>query len=290
MGIKRKLAIAAATAASSYVLALGAAVVNQRRILYRQPTKIFGETAIQIILEAEGDEPSMKGWILNPSQEKALIYYGGSAESVEERIKKLTEFFPDFTIYLMPYRGFGPNSAYRSLEAKIKSDAIRLYHHVKTKHQELHVIGRSLGTGVAIHVAARHSVDTLSLITPYDSILDVAQRRSYTKIIPQFSKLFVDKFESWRDAVKLNLPVNAVLAEIDYVTPHERWYSLKKHIHTDVYENVITKTNHTNIVDKDATWQNIQKFIAEHPERSASRLKSPPLETVNGWTEVKSEK
>lgn len=288
MSIKRKLGLAALTAVASYAATVGTAYLTQRRILYRQPKTVYGTVQQEIILEQHGDEPCMRGWVLHPGQENALIYYGGSSESVENRIPKLMQYFPDHTIYLMPYRGFGPNHDYCSEEHKIKADSIRLYHHVKNKHNYLHVVGRSLGTGVAIHVAARNKVDTLSLVTPYDSILEVAKNRAYSKIIPQLPRLFKDKFESWRDAIKLTLPVNVLLAEIDVVTPHERWHSLKKHIHTEIFENILPGTNHTNIMDKDSTWLNIQNFVHQSQKESSSIDELLPLKE-NEWVEVRAD-
>ena len=57
------------------------------------------------------------------------------------------------------------------------ADALALYDEVRGRHpgQPIAVIGRSLGSGVASHVAAQRDVSKLVLVTPFDSLAEVAQ-------------------------------------------------------------------------------------------------------------------
>ena len=74
----------------------------------------------------------------------------------------------------MDYRGYGFSTGV-STEATLYRDALKLYDSVKSKHTRISLGGRSLGTAVATYVAAYREVSKLALITPFDSIVNVAQ-------------------------------------------------------------------------------------------------------------------
>jgi uncharacterized protein len=78
------------------------------------------------------------------------------------------------------------------------------------------VIGRSLGSGVAIHVASERRVERLLLVTPYDSLLKIAAGQF--RYFP-LTWLMLDKFESWRYAPKVTAPTQLIAAQYDEVIP-----------------------------------------------------------------------
>jgi hypothetical protein len=88
------------------------------------------------------------------------------------------------------------------------------------------VIGRSLGSGVAIHIASERPVERLVLVTPYDSILNIAASRfGYFPL----RWLMLDKFESWRYASKVTAPTQLIAAQNDEVIPAASTAALYKH-------------------------------------------------------------
>jgi uncharacterized protein len=91
-----------------------------------------------------------------------------------------------------------------------------LFDRVHVDHTKIIVIGRSLGSGVAIHLAGERSVERLILVTPYDSILKIAAAQ-----FPCFPVrwLLQDKFESWRYAPKVAVPTQLIAALNDEVIP-----------------------------------------------------------------------
>lgn len=107
---------------------------------------------------------------------KALIYFGGNAEDVAMNLPEFARLFPDTALYLMRYRGYG-GSAGSPSEAALILDGMALFDRVKAEHEHVVVIGRSLGSGVAVQVAAARPVDRLVLVTPFDSLLGLAERQ-----------------------------------------------------------------------------------------------------------------
>jgi pimeloyl-ACP methyl ester carboxylesterase len=126
----------------------------------------------------------------------AVVYFGGNAEDVAASVPGLVRAFPGRSIYALHYRGYN-GSAGKPSEAALIADALALYDLVYGTNPHIVVIGRSLGSGVAIHVAALRGVERLVLVTPYNSLEELAAQR-----FPLFpiSWLMLDKFESWRYA------------------------------------------------------------------------------------------
>jgi len=152
----------------------------------------------------------------------ALIYFGGNAEEVSGSLRMFSAAFPKHAIYLMHYRGYDGSSG-KPTEADLHSDAQALYDLVRTRHNKIVVVGRSLGSGVAIRLAASNSVNHLVLVTPYDSLLNIA-KQTYSFIPVRL--ILKDRFESWRYAPLVKAPTILIAAETDGVIPRESNLSL----------------------------------------------------------------
>jgi pimeloyl-ACP methyl ester carboxylesterase len=146
---------------------------------------------------------------------RALIYFGGNAEDVSLGLPAFSSAFPDRALFFLHYRGYGGSSGKPSEEA-IQSDAIALFDRVRLEYSDIAVIGRSLGSGVAIRLASHRPVSALVLVTPYDSIQELAARQ-----LPYFPIrwLLIDKFESWRYAPAIRVPTLLLAAANDEVIP-----------------------------------------------------------------------
>lgn len=146
---------------------------------------------------------------------KALLYFGGNAENVGLSLPSLSSAFPDHALFLMDYRGYGGSSGKPSEDA-LQGDALALYDRVHTEHAQIAVLGRSLGSGIAVWTASRRTVSALLLVTPYNSIEELAARRfPYVPI----RWLLIDKFESWRHARTIRAPTLLLAAADDQTVP-----------------------------------------------------------------------
>lgn len=145
----------------------------------------------------------------------AVLYFGGNGEDVSSSVAPLMAAFPEREIVMLHYRGYG-GSAGRPTEADITADAAGLFDKVHAEHPDVIVIGRSLGTGVAARLASTRPVSRLVLVTPYDSLLGIAEGQ-----FPFFpvKYLLIDKYESWRYVPAIKVPVLILAAEKDEVIP-----------------------------------------------------------------------
>ncbi|MGR5519996.1 alpha/beta hydrolase [Vibrio sp. PNB22_4_2] len=184
------------------------------------------------------------GWMLNEGQPKALIYYGGNAESIEANIPFFKALAPDYTIYLIPYRGYGNNLG-TPTEKALYSDAVQIFESVKTQHDSISLLGRSLGSGVATYVAANHQVDKLILVTPFDSIENVAKDIYW--MLP-VSWMLKDKYRSLDRAKDITAQTYIFIAEEDRVITRARTEQLIAEFGNQLAEVfVITGAGHNTI-------------------------------------------
>jgi pimeloyl-ACP methyl ester carboxylesterase len=146
---------------------------------------------------------------------KAVVYFGGNAEDTSQTVPELMLAFPDRAVYAMHFRGYG-GSAGTPSEKDLVADALALFDRVHARHADVVVVGRSLGSGVATQVAAARPASRLVLVTPYDSLANVAA--SHYPVFP-VRWLMQDRFDSVAFAPKLSLPTTIVAAERDEVIP-----------------------------------------------------------------------
>jgi pimeloyl-ACP methyl ester carboxylesterase len=205
----------------------------QRSLIYFPQPSAFGTPSTTLTLPVPGADVVVS--VRQHIGQKALIYFGGNAEDVSASLPSFSSAFPDYAIYLLHYRGYGGSSGTAS-EETLHADAEILFDKVHAEHPDIAVVGRSLGTGVAIRLASQRPVSRLVLVTPYDSIQEIAAQQ-----FPYFPVrwLLKDKFESWRYAPKIRIPTLLIAAEFDEVIPRANTERLKAAFARDVASLVI---------------------------------------------------
>jgi hypothetical protein len=118
----------------------------------------------------------------------------------------------------MHYRGYGRSTG-KPTEVALHADAIALFDQMAREHTEITVIGRSLGSGVAIRLAAERPVARLVLVAPYDSVAAVAAQQF--ALFP-VRWLILDRFDSASLAPAIRAPTTVIVAERDEVIRRER--------------------------------------------------------------------
>jgi pimeloyl-ACP methyl ester carboxylesterase len=164
------------------------------------------------------------------ASQQALLYFGGNAEDVSVSLAEFAQAFPDHALYLMHYRGYG-GSAGRPSEQALVSDALALFDQISQQHSDITVIGRSLGSGVAVQLAAQRPVQQLVLITPFDSLTALASQQ-----FPLFPVrwLLKDRYESAQAAASINTPTLLLVAKQDEIIDPERGEALYQAFPTGV--------------------------------------------------------
>jgi uncharacterized protein len=157
---------------------------------------------------------------------------------------ELEAAFPDRDLYLMHYRGYGSSSG-RPSEAALFADALALFDLVRATHQDVVVVGRSLGSGVAVYLASRRPVSRLVLVAPFDSVLAVAARAFW--FVPM-RWLLRDRFESAQYAAGVTAPTTIIAAEHDVQIPRSHTDALLRRFRPGIATlTVIAGVGHNTI-------------------------------------------
>jgi pimeloyl-ACP methyl ester carboxylesterase len=215
----RTLLAIVAIAALIYVALCVTLFLAQRSfIYYPQPRSAAADSPITLSVDGERILVNTRP---HPGA-AAVIYFGGNAEDVSFSLPTLAAAFPERSVFAMNYRAYGGSSGKPS-ETGLIADALALFDSVHADHPHIIVIGRSLGSGVAIHIASERPAESLILITPYDSLLRIAANQF--GFLP-LRWLMLDKFESWRYAPKITVPTLLIAAQNDEVIPYASTKSL----------------------------------------------------------------
>lgn len=243
----RVLATVAAAVALAYLGLCAILFVFQRALIYfPQPRSVSTGSTLLTLSE---DEARVLVTTRARSGPNAVLYFGGNAEDVTTSLPILAGAFPDHALYLLHYRGYGGSSG-KPTEAALFADSLALYDKIHPGHRNIVVVGRSLGSGVAVHLASLRSVARLVLVTPYDSLLDLAaQQFPYVPV----RWLLLDKFESWKYAGQVTAPTLIIAAEHDEVVPRASTDSLYTRFRHGVASlKVIAGAGHNTISESPA--------------------------------------
>lgn len=188
---------------------------RQRDLTYYPQATRVPVADTDFALEREG--LVLRGWHRNPGQPDALVYFGGNAESARGSAEQFAAWFPGRTVYALAYRGYGASEGEPTEEA-LAGDAIALYDLVASLHPggDIAVAGRSLGSGVAAHVARARPVHRLVLVTPFDSLVGVAGE--HYPWLP-VGLLMKDRYDSALHLAGYRGPVLVLSAGRDRVVP-----------------------------------------------------------------------
>jgi len=231
--------------------------INQRDFLYF-PTPDIVTPYTQMTLQNE--KVSINIIVLNEGYENAILYFGGNAESMAQSSDYIAQQFPAFTVYLMDYRGYGGSTGVPT-EKGLYSDALKLYDTIKPKHDRISIGGRSLGTAIATYVAAHREVSRLALITPFDSIVNVANGRY--PIYP-VSFLLHDTYDSKSRVQNIRAKTFIVMAQNDRIISKERTQQLIDAFDPSQLEvTTIENRGHNDISSDKRYYKIMQDFIGE---------------------------
>jgi len=192
-------------------------------------------------------DATIQVWRLHGTLSDAVVYFGGNAEDVSQSVPQFAGLFPDKAIYLVNYRGYGASTG-DPTEAALLGDAQAVFDKLSAMHSKVSVIGRSLGSGVAVYLAATRNPEHLVLVTPYDSMARLAQ--SSFPIFP-VSALLKDRYDSISYAGSNLSPTLMLIAGRDEIIPG----SSSRNLAAAIDPALITIS-----VVSDATHNTIQEF------------------------------
>ena len=203
--------------------------------------------------------PDTRIWIdrLNPGQPKALLYFPGNTTSDWDDAMRLSKALPHHTLYFVRYRGYANSEGSPSQDA-LYADALALFDAIRSKHTSIDIMGRSLGTGMAVYTAAKRQGGKLLLTTPFDGIL-LAAKKAYPWL--PVSLLLKDPFPSKDFAPDIDEQTEIIMAKNDQKIPNASSENLIKAFKKKPEVIVLRGTTHSAIVRHPLYLKTLQDFL-----------------------------
>ena len=232
-----------------------------RELIYpRRGTRCAADASMH---ELDVGGTTLRGWLVNPDRDRVLVYFGGNGERLDLWREVVARHFPDHATYLMAYRGYGASDGSPSQDG-LSADALALIDHVNERHPDarVDVIGRSLGTAVALHVATQRPVDHVVLVTPFDSLTATA-----SDLFPGLpvARLIEDHWDSAAIAADVQVPILVLRAARDQVVRPERTDVLLRVLRQPVVIS-FPDADHNDISDDPGYWTAISTFLGAGDE------------------------
>jgi len=200
-------------------------------------------------------EGRLDGVYLDNHSKKLIIYFGGNADDATDFIEVVKDL-KEFDVVAFNYRG-NALSIGKPSEKVLYEDALSIYDHF-SKDKNVYIVGRSLGSGVATYLASKKDVKKLFLITPYDSIENVAKQR-----YPFFpiSLLIKYKFNSKEYIKNVKSPIVIFMVSGDKVVSNQRTKNLIRYIKSRYILKIFKNTTHADILSDKSFIKEFKKSL-----------------------------
>jgi len=174
-----------------------------------------------------------------PAQKGAVLYLHGNTGSLRRWGKRAPRFTSLGHSVLMPdHRGYGKSRG-RLSEAALHADALAWYDLLAGKYGEENVVvyGRSLGSGLAVPIAAERSPRALVLESPFANLYDVAKH--YLGILP-YRWLLRYPFRNDEAMAQVKCPVYIFHGKRDPLVPYSSALRLYAAVPVDLHRELIS--------------------------------------------------
>jgi pimeloyl-ACP methyl ester carboxylesterase len=204
------------------------------------------------------DGTRLHAWHVRAAPASRLVmYFGGNAEEVSWMLHEAGNRTPGTSWLLVDYRGYGSSGGSPS-EAALVADALQWHDELGKTYKTIHVFGRSLGSGVAVQLAAQRPIAGVVLVTPFDSMVEVGKH--HYPFLP-VSWMLRHRFDSVALAPKISAPLLCLVAARDEIIPavharrlHDAWGGPKRWV-------ALEGAGHNSTDDHPGYWPSILGFL-----------------------------
>lgn len=208
-----------------YLLAVVAMFTLQRQLQYHATNRGpspgeagFRNVEEHLLVASDGIEIVL--WHSRaPAGAATILYLHGNGGEMADRPKRFATYqAAGLGVAYLSYRGFGPSKG-KITETGLHDDAATAYQWLMDQGIQparLAVVGESLGTGVAVRLAADHEVGALLLEAPYTSTADIAAS-VYPWLPVRF--LMLDQFRSIDHVGRVRAPLFVLHGDQDSTIP-----------------------------------------------------------------------
>jgi fermentation-respiration switch protein FrsA (DUF1100 family) len=208
-----------------YLCGLAVLFFAQRSFLFPIPQTLrtapeaagFSQAEEHILTTADGEKVIVWHVPAKPGR-PVVLYFHGNGDYLAGFFARFRDLIADGTgIVALSYRGYTGSSGQPS-EQGLLQDAAAAYAFTSARYSADRIVvwGFSLGTGVAVALAAEQPIGKLILEAPYTSIVDVAA--SHFRFVP-VRWLMRDRFRSDERIARVTAPLLVMHGERDFTIP-----------------------------------------------------------------------
>jgi uncharacterized protein len=269
MSLLIKIAVFALCA---YAVILLAAYLGQRRLMYfpdrtRTPPAAMGLANVDERVLDTPDGARVIAWYgkARPG-EPTILYFHGNAGSLAARAERVRRFMAEgWGVFMLSYRGYSggtgsPSEAANVADARLAYDTLVADGVAPTS---IVLYGESLGSGVAVRIAAEQPAAGLILDAPYTSILEVAKSAYFYLPVDTFLK---DRYETRNYIGKVRIPLLVLHGERDRVIPVTMGRELARLANEPKRLVILPNAGHSDIyVDGNAGMDAVRDWVRQLP-------------------------
>ena len=222
---------------------------SKRLALSRRP-------AVESLFIDAADGTRLHAW--HVKGESLVIYFGGNAEEVSWMLEEAARRTPRTGWLLVDYRGYGSSGGSPS-ESALVADGLRWYDQMGGQYKNIYLFGRSLGSGVAVQLAAQRPTAGVILVSPFDSLVEVGKR--HYPFLP-VNWMLRHRFDSVAVAPKIAAPLLCIVATDDEIIPaahakrlYDAWGGEKRWVGLE-------GAGHNSTDDAASYWTSIAAFLS----------------------------
>jgi hypothetical protein len=216
-----------------YVLALCGLAIFQRRLQYFPDRRLVnpaqaGMSGVEDLRLTIVDGETLVAWVVPAKDGHPLIlYFHGNGGALVDRIPRFRALTASgYGLLAISYRGYGGSTG-SPTQKGLMDDGETAYLEARARGHDgdrIVLLGESLGTGVAIALAATHEAAALVLDSPYSSAVEVAA--AHYAIFP-VNWLMFDRYRSDLAISEVHIPILVVHGDEDDVS-HGRFAILPR--------------------------------------------------------------
>lgn len=196
---------------------------------------------------------------IDPEKTKTVLFFDGNAGNIVDFIAQFS--LPDANFIAFNYRGYGKSTGKPS-EAVVFADALFLYDTLTQEGiispENTYIMGRSIGSGVATYLASKRPSQGVILITPFDSIEQIAKER-----FPMYpiSWILQNKFLSIQYAQEKPNRVLIIYGAKDTLVKNANTERLFEAWNGEKEKFLLPDFDHDNIIFSEEMWKKIENFL-----------------------------
>jgi uncharacterized protein len=225
----------------------------------RTPAELGASGFEEVTLRTSDGETLVSWYKPAPAGRPTILYFRGNGGNASTSVSKSMTYGENFGVLTVEYRGYGKSSGTPSEQGLI-NDGHTAYDWLINQGvtpDKLFLLGESLGTGVAVQIAAAKPVRALALEAPYANAVDIGAQRYWYMPVRWVMK---DQFRSADHIKQVKVPLLIMHGTLDRTVPFTQGQRLFELANEPKQFIEAPELGHDLIADE-TTWRRVIEFF-----------------------------